>query len=147
MANNYVQFSFAIPYITDKEAAWVDAYLTDVLAQACSDEERQQFIENGGHCGFDYAFDESGLWIYSEESGVPELVAAFLRQFLKANRPTKYIHFTWAATCSKMRLDEFYGGAVLVTATRAYYQEPFALEGRLLARLTRRQQLTSVDKA
>jgi transposase len=40
----------------------------------------------------------------------------FRRTPLKLFAPTGVITFTWACTCSKMRVDEFSGGAAVVTA-------------------------------
>ena len=58
------------------------------------------------------------MWIYSEECGSPDAVAEFLCLFLeKFDTKHRYaIQFSFANTCSKMRVDEFGGGYVVVTA-------------------------------
>jgi hypothetical protein len=47
-----------------------------------------------------------------------ESLVDLLQDFLKKNRPDSYLGFEWANTCSKMRLDEFSGGAVFITADK-----------------------------
>lgn len=56
------------------------------------------------------------LWLYAEEVGEPEHVASVLESFLKKFRPLETITFSWAYTCSKLRVNEFGGGAAVVTA-------------------------------
>jgi hypothetical protein len=50
------------------------------------------------------------------ESGSPEDVCDVLERFIKDNRPSGYVAFTWADTCSKPRPGEFGGGAAFVSA-------------------------------
>jgi hypothetical protein len=128
MANNYLQFSFAIPRITTIEAQWVRDYLTE--AQTLSYEgnvdtvltpaqKRDRFyvaVKKCGSLNFQWALDEDGLWIYAEESGDPNMVAGFVQRFLKTHRPKCFVTFTYAEWCSRMRLDEFGGGAMAITA-------------------------------
>ena len=142
MSNNYLQFSFAIPNLTDAETAWIREYLAhvkqfaeyerdDALDGPADDEPIMtdadkvdpflMAVQNNGSFGFSWAIDEDGLWIYAEESGDPDIAATLMQQFLKAHRPTSYVGFEWAATCSKMRLNEFGGGGVMVTATDCEY--------------------------
>ena len=56
------------------------------------------------------------LWIYAEESGMPEFVAHLVQKFLKQCRPDDYWSLTYAGICDKPRVGEFSGGAVFVTA-------------------------------
>lgn len=56
------------------------------------------------------------MWIYAEESGSPNQAAAFLQAYLQKFNPQGSLWFSWAYTCSKMRVNEFGGGAAVVTA-------------------------------
>jgi hypothetical protein len=134
MANNYLQFSFAIPNITGDEAAWIREYLAyaeriadydnDAWSAAIKDQVPPAHdplyasVQDNGSLGFEWEIDdEDGLWIYAEESGDPDSAALLVQKFLATHRPNAYVGFEWAATCSKMRLDEFGGGAAIITAT------------------------------
>lgn len=67
---------------------------------------------------FEWSLDENTMRIYADEAGTPELVAAFLQQYLEKFQPKGSLWFSWAYTCSKMRAGEFGGGAAFVTAKR-----------------------------
>jgi hypothetical protein len=60
--------------------------------------------------------EETGVWFYSEEGSnigyMCEIVRAFLSHFKRDDVWT----VSWADWCSKLRLDEFGGGAAVVTA-------------------------------
>ena len=66
---------------------------------------------------FDFSFEPEGIWIYSEESSNLDHVAAFVRGFLLKFDPTRCFQLQWANICSKPRVGEFGGGAMLITAT------------------------------
>lgn len=137
MANNYLQFSFAIPDLTEPEIEWLRA----LLAVEPEDDDPDnpvgigKYGEDPEYFGGTVEIDDDGLWIYAEESGTPEDAACFVQAFLAAHRPGDAIGFEWAATCSKMRLDEFGGGAVLITATdQTWMSSSQWLAGQLNAR-------------
>jgi len=129
MANNYTQFSEVLEELTEEEMAWLQATLEDQ-----DDEERYRFLQgnpevdfdNMGDClGFDYELgkQEKRLYITGEEDGEPLHVATLVQQFLQKFRPTDCWWMTWAATCSKMRVGEFSGGAIFVTANEIQWLE------------------------
>ncbi len=66
----------------------------------------------------DYDFNdaESELWIYAAESGNPDLAVHMVQRFLKQFRPNECWSLTYSWTCSKLRVGEFGGGGVFVTA-------------------------------
>ena len=81
------------------------------------------------------------MWLYAEEWGDVEHVACLVRQFLLRFRPDRCWSLTYSCTCSKLRVGEFGGGAVFVTADEVKYQhaDGFVVEQRLLFdRRTRR---------
>ncbi len=55
-------------------------------------------------------------WFYAEEAGRPGNVAELVQEFLAKFDPESAWTTTYAETCDKMRLGEFSGGAVFVTA-------------------------------
>jgi hypothetical protein len=65
------------------------------------------------------------LWVYAEESGNPDNVAWLVQKFLKKFRPQECWSLSYAATCSKPRVNEFGGGAVFVTAAEIKWQNAY----------------------
>jgi len=128
MADNFLQFSAEIPKLNDEERAWAKAHL-DLFGDEApqeGDKNYEEFTELIGvyelDCdddtlGFDWQVDND-LWIYGELSGNPDHVAAFVQMFLKKFRPEDAFAMSWSTTCSKMRIDEFGGGAIFVTADK-----------------------------
>lgn len=142
MANNYLQFSMSVPLKTETEQAWCRASLTalddllsgtevDVeqfdkeIASVVMEARRKDWV----HQGFEWSItptpekidQPAELWLHADEAGEPEQVAAFLRAYLTKFNPTGSLWFSWAFTCSKMRVNEFGGGAVVVTAKRVTF--------------------------
>jgi hypothetical protein len=154
MANNYLQFSAIIPQLTPEEEAWLRAQLQTVVVHHGQETEidgtdetdaadaewlgprflrdKEDYDPSWGGTDFQYEFDDdtySGwgrhLWVYAEESGEPSDVAWLVRKFLKQFRRDQCWPLTWATTCSKMRVGEFSGGAVFVTAEQIKYQSGY----------------------
>lgn len=89
--------------------------------------ERAEF--EGQCCGFDWQLIEADdgrwgrhFWLYSQECGWAEPTAHFVQKFLQECRPTECWGLTFADHCSKLRIGEFGGGAVFVTATEVKWQ-------------------------
>jgi hypothetical protein len=59
--------------------------------------------------------------ICAEESGNVDYAAALIQAFLERFRPEQAHTLTWSETCSQMRIDEFGGGAILITADWVYF--------------------------
>ena len=97
MADYYTQFSTMIENLSTEEVVWIKE---NISGYAVEDDFSQ----------FDYTFVGDGLWIYSEEDGVPDAVAGFVQAFLKEFRPQAIKVIGWANTCSKPRVDSFWGG-------------------------------------
>ena len=87
----------------------------------------------GWDLGFEYDFSLDGrdqvwgrhLWLYADESGAVDRVAHLVQKFLKALRPDESWSLTWAVSCSKPRVGEFGGGAVVVTAEEITWQDAY----------------------
>jgi len=113
MADSYLQFSFVVSVApASKERAWLNDRL-QVL--------RRKREALGEGLGFSYEFEGTQIWFYAEDYGDPDVLVAFLYDFLKKFHPdgNEAIAFTWSLTCSKLRLNEFTGGGVCVTAKGA----------------------------
>lgn len=139
MANNYLQFSMTVPLKTVAEQVWCRASLTALerflsgtengvqqfdsdIASVVVEGLRKEWSYQGFEWTISAAADNSDrvaeLSLHADESGEPAQVAAFLRAYLKKFDPTGSLWFSWACTCSKMRANEFGGGAAIVTASR-----------------------------
>ena len=109
MANNYQQYSFMIEKLTPTEVTWLETKFDEI----------SELIEADiGSTEIECRDDGADLWLYAEEGCDLDCLVEFLQGFLKENRPDSYIGFEWANTCSKMRLDEFSGGSVFITAEK-----------------------------
>jgi len=97
MADNYLSFSTMIPSETEEQQKYLLERLDDeTVCQATPD-------------------DNWSVWVYTEEFGdverLADIVCDFQRNFY--TMAAKPWVATFAETCSKPRLDEFSGGAVV----------------------------------
>ena len=117
MANNYQQHSFMIEKLTPKEVTWLETKFDEI--DKGNENDEGEYVDIGEvDLNVGTGDDGADLWLYSEEGADLDSLVGFLQDFLKENRPDSYIGFEWANTCSKMRLDEFSGGAVFITAEK-----------------------------
>jgi len=119
MANNYLQLSTSIEDITPEEKKWIDDNI-EKFSQRDDDGDDYTTFQ------WDLEQDGSYLWIYGEEYAEVDNVADFMQAFLKDNRPEGSLYFSWAETCSKLRIDNFHGGAYFVTAKEQKCVSSFA---------------------
>ncbi len=83
--------------------------------------------------GFDFEFCDGRdgpspsryLWFNADDYGNPDHVAWLVQKFLKRFRPDQCWSLTYASTCSKLRVGEFGGGAVFVTADEIVWQNAY----------------------
>ena len=143
MADYYLQFSEAIGHLSIEERDWLQRQLEMVYVfgdrEFAEGEVPDEFstaeptwygcrafrdspdVESYDDAGFQHQFQESKelglhLWLYAEEGGDPHRVAHLVQKFLRQFRPHEPWSLTYATSCSKLRLGEFGGGAVFVTA-------------------------------
>ncbi len=134
MANNYLQFSEQLISLSKEESEWIA-----LLAFLASDKDDPDHYDDDRNPTSDMAklavelFPEESyiytevfgpqddgtysVWFQSEECDDPEAVGTLVQAFLKKFRHGQNISWplTWAETCSKSRVGEFAGGAMLVT--------------------------------
>jgi hypothetical protein len=115
MANNYLQFSFQIENVSKE--GW--DFLNEESERQAEEEDWQEWqwdYETNGDVGI-----VGSVWVYAEEYGNPDALASVLSAYLKKFDPKGRITFTWAATCAKLRLDEFTGGGVVILADEIHF--------------------------
>lgn len=142
MSNNYTQFSISLKIkdveLVDAAIAFIDNigeddYVTDdeevvVTIPSCFDQDdKDDLIESIDQWGGAGTWRNDGeLWVYAEESANLEAVTIILQKLLIADAiEGNYqggVLVTWSNTCSKMRPDEFSGGACYVTKTAIHWQ-------------------------
>ena len=108
MANNYCISSSKL-MCPEHENKKVQAIVDRVVKE----------IEEGKHddwdfCGVDASVEDDGVWFSADESvnlEHMELIARALIEELEIDEP---FYASWAYTCSKPRIDEFGGGAMVI---------------------------------
>jgi len=136
MANNYTQTSFMLTKLNPVESTWLKNAFEENRRKMDEEDNYDDFI------GVSYEFEPGegceNLWIYSEEGFMVENLVNLLQTFLKEHRPNEYISFTWSHTCSKMRLDEFSGGGVFITAKKQKWCVPYSFIDNEAAKLKKK---------
>lgn len=128
MANNYTHFSFEFKINSPAEAEYLetilqsaDSYEDGGTAKDIIDDIFEDY-EDYGCLGFDCCIecgpDGGEAWVHDDAGeGNVDFVVQFLQAYMLKFKITKPIAFEFAFTCSKPRVGEFGGGAVVVTAT------------------------------
>jgi hypothetical protein len=126
VANNNLQTSFCFDCGSHEDAGrligWIDENVAD---KAWPKELKDRLVAAVGESAADYSIayatyasqpEGSEVWVHIDEGGDLEMLAVILgyamEQFKDAPSPQG---FTWAETCSQPRVDEFSGGACLIT--------------------------------
>ncbi len=140
MANNYLQFSFTVDLPTTEAG-----YRAEELASQLEDchNERNfpgtdepatpydpwviEFCERHEYVELDatVTYNDDGtacVWLKSEECHSAEQAAEYVQKLL-IEFDLLPVGFTYAVTCSKMRVDEFGGGGVVVTQLNIYFKD------------------------
>ena len=112
MANNYRDFSQVIRNLKPKEYKWLSEQLESPDEVDVPEDEADFWP------GFQVKFrdDNTTIWFYTVEHGNIHNVAAFVHAFLKKFRLREVFVMNWADTCSKPRIEEFGGGAIIISA-------------------------------
>ena len=121
MANNYLQFSIMLP-LPESEGAQeaVKAFYDEFQKQ------RDEAEGSGDPDDWDEKYDlqselsDGKVWIYADETGSLEAVVEFIQEYLEHFQIDGGVYFSWAETCSKPRVNEFAGGAFLVTRDQTH---------------------------
>lgn len=128
MTNNYTQFSVLLPLPDgDNNRQMVDEWYHSKLAEydRWFDEELEKGTEDYEENpldGFDWKLSDGCVWVYAGECGDVEKAAVFIQKYLVDMGIDGGILMTWANTCSKMRVNEFDGGAAVITKDNIHWQ-------------------------
>jgi hypothetical protein len=152
MADSYLQFSETLNDLTAEEADWLGHQLESIAVidgteypevdEAVADRETDpsfrglrflqgydDLCDDADVQGFEIVFQKDGdnsyAWLSAEEHGDVGRVAHLVQMFLKQFRPDQCWSLTYANTCSKLRVGEFSGGAVFVTADESFWQNSY----------------------
>lgn len=125
MANNYVSFCEELPIHNQDERDWWQHVLS--FDPDDHDDPTTQFelVSGVKRVKFDYGglevqadLEDDKVILYSDDYGDVDLTAMLVQAFLRRFDPTKNFILRYAAYCSKTRVGEFGGGALVVTAQR-----------------------------
>ena len=111
MANNYTQFSVLLPKVPEEKLA---AFMEAVEARQEAAEEEDDY-ESMPLRGMEYETRDGELWLHADDSGDVDAAAKLIQDFLAHFDIDGGIYMSWACTCSKPRINQFEGGAVVVT--------------------------------
>lgn len=148
MANNYTNFSLAFR-VTPKACQWIETVLGKA-SQAAGDDTDDKDIQEAfpnwdfAQCmGFEWSIEAEGvgkkcvhtMWIRDPGGeGDAESVANFIQAYLKRFGQKGKVGFQYANTCSSQRVDEFGGGACVVTAKKQKWINTFDWVNKELAK-------------
>ena len=126
MANNYSQFSESLVELTEAEITWIKDFLTEeapdpdeekeAYQRWCEERHLQEGDEPEWFPGFQWQVEENSLWMYSEEGCNTDYLVVFIQKFLQKFRPEEVFTATGADFCSKLRVSEFGGWWIAVSA-------------------------------
>ncbi len=111
MANNYTQFSVLLPKVAEDKLA---AFMATAEARQKAAEEEGNY-ESMPLRGMEHEMRGGELWLYAKEGGDVDAAAKLIQAFLAHFDIAGGIYMSWACTCSKPRINQFEGGAVVVT--------------------------------
>jgi len=111
--NNYCQFSCWMEIPKEKKELAEDIIVKAYDELGITNDYPEDYI---GRTIAEIQCDEHkcGVWFHEEESGNPEdveFIARKLIDYLEINEP---FYCSWAYTCSKPRINEFGGGALVM---------------------------------
>jgi hypothetical protein len=128
MANNYLQYSTQYNFpraVSDEESEKIMLHIMKEGAREYSDLYGEEIDEetplDEQYIGTSLDMEKEGVWFYAEEGGYPEVVAAMIASLQEYFEDDRKHVFSWAYTCSKMRLDEFGGGAAGIVRGQDIY--------------------------
>lgn len=124
MANNYLQFSWMLTDLTSFEEEAFSRLILKVKRSYDEDAPDDELFLSGVSIEFVTTGPTPSLWVYSEEGGDVGAAAEAIQQVLIDSDSNRVFQGTWAESCSKMRVDEFGGGGVIVTKEEIVWFNP-----------------------
>ena len=128
MAQNYQQFSTTVDYTTEEQRQWLSVELSKENEDGYTPNEYQDCKKENDPIGY--------FWVYAEESGDIERLAEIVSDYQqKFNLLGEWI-LRWACWCSKLRVDEFSGGAVAVYKGKVKWIDPYTIARKWIDKQT-----------
>jgi len=133
MANNYLQYSTQYNFpreVNQEEADQLLEKMMRVGAKIYAEEQMGSTVEDEYgevpdytdiYVGTSLEIEPTGAWFYDEEGGELDVVIGMLQVLQDYFEDDRLHVFSWAYTCSKMRVDEFGGGAAGVQRGKEPY--------------------------
>ena len=119
MANNYTYCAHVLDGITDEERKWIIPRMEEDWWEKNHEEE---------FMGFEMEMEGDGDLLRVQGRNVaPDQVTWFIRNFLHEFRPDNHEIVEFSHTCDSLRTGEFGGSAVLITATKEVWFNPYEL--------------------
>jgi len=112
MANNYCQTSTQYDFINKEQRIKAEAIMEDFGKAWAVEEDMGE--EGETYFPFQFELEETGIWFYGDEYADVDRMAELIRAFQIEFKAEKPFVFSYSCTCSKMRLDEFSGGTIVV---------------------------------
>lgn len=110
MANNYCETSSFLPIPVElKDEARAIAFRVD---QELRDDPESEC------CDIVWEIEDDGIWFHGDESANVEHMEQIARAVIEELELDKPFYASWAYTCSKPRIDEFGGGALVIRRGR-----------------------------
>lgn len=149
MANNYIQFSEALDLssdsiVRDQQIDWINQVLNVDHDSEDLDRTKSILESNGidtegvnlkAWGQFLWKIESGTLFIYSEEYSDPYDAGLFVREFMRQFNIPGVWTLQWAETCSKPRIGEFGGGAMLVDNKNIVVKTTSQILNELLERM------------
>lgn len=145
MSDNYQQFSEEIADITPAEEAWLNEAFTVPEDEAAKEawiqkfeftsDDEFDFWPDFGH-EFEEAkegddrMDTKRLWVYGSAWGNLDHLAQVIHKFLQRFRRGYTFELGYAQYSDRLRVGEFYGGLLLITAAKIHWSEDVVAEMR-----------------
>lgn len=127
MADNYLLFSTMVPCKTKEEQQWLAAALRESVDEDGEKRAPCEWLlayEPGKEPGPDPALGSWavwGVWVYTDEYGDVDRLADIVCRWQDQFDIDEPWSLEYAETCSKPRLDEFCGGAVVCYRGEAHF--------------------------
>lgn len=135
MANYYTDFSFNIE-VDAGQRQIVEHCLPELLREVGKD-STGEYWEPQLTC----TIEEHGVWIRSDDgTGDVDQAADLTQRILEVARMRDPIVIGYANTCSKLRLDAFSGGAIVVYPKKMVYFDGLSLAEKEIDRYEKRKE-------
>lgn len=119
MVDNYYKSSSKL-FLTKEQLKKVGKIIDRVVADTVEEED---------YFGVEVTFQPDGLWMHGDDNFIPDHAARLAQTIIDELEIDEPFLFSWSYTCNKSRLNEFGGGACVISRKA----EPYILDAQSLA--------------